>query len=162
MGGVAALLAGFSVTFAALVLSDPERFRWLNPTLFLFTIAAVCLIATLQFTFRAREFSVTPAEIEQWWPSATFERQQEMRREQREHRAAYRRWSNRARRAYNLGIVCFASGFTAALVPPGVISHGRFVVIFASGLGVAAESCWIVDDVLSRRLRLRARSKVSR
>jgi hypothetical protein len=116
----------------------------------------------LQFTFRARQFAVTPAEIEQWWPAASLERQQEMRREQRDHRVAYKRWSNRARRAYNFGIVCFASGFTAALVPRGAISHARLAVILASGLGVLAESCWIVDDLLSRRLRLRARSKVSR
>jgi hypothetical protein len=164
MGGVAApLLAGFSVTFAALVLSTPDRFRWVSLTLLLLSAAAAFLIASLQFTFRARQFVVSPTEMAQWFPDANSpERLEELHHEQHEHRMAYKRWANRARDAYNGGIVCFASGFTVALVPPGVISNGRLVVIIAALLAVVAEFGWIAEDRSGSARRLRARRQMPR
>jgi hypothetical protein len=164
MGAVAApLLAGFAVTFAGLVLSSPDRFRWVSLTLFCLTAAAAFLIAALQFTFRARLYAVTPTEIEQWFPDAeTPERQDEMRREQRESHAAYTTWATRGRTAYNAGIVFFASGFAAALVPPGAVSDGHLAAIILAVLAAAAEVCWIAEDVLGAARRFRTRRQMVR
>jgi MFS family permease len=153
MGAVAApLLAGFSVTLAALVLSAPSHFRWVSVTLVLLVIAALALIMALQFAFRARQFVVSPAEIEQWWPDAASpERRQMLRREQREHRAEYTTWSNSARHAYNTGILFFVAGLTSALVRPGPISNGRLTAIALALLGVVGEFCWIANDATAKR-----------
>jgi len=155
MGGIAApLLAGFAVTIALLVLSTPQAFRFVSLTLGLLLIAASALIAALQFTFRARQYSVTPAEIEVWWPDAKDPgRRHELEHEQREHRTAYQRWSNIARVAYNVGILFFVCGLTAALFPPGSISGARIIVIVLALLAAAAELCWIANDVTARRNR---------
>jgi hypothetical protein len=109
MGGIAApLLAGFSVTLALLVISTPQAFRFVNATLALLLVAAFALIAALQFTFRARQYAVSPSQIVEWWPDAeSDERLQELRHEQREHRKEFTRWANPARYAYNVGILCF-------------------------------------------------------
>jgi hypothetical protein len=152
MGGIAApLLAGFAVTIALLVFSTPHAFRFVSLTLGLLVVAAFALIAALQFTFRARQYSVTPAEIEVWWPDAKSpERRQELEHEQREHRAAYKRWSNKARWAYNAGILLFVCGLTAALFPPGSIGGARLLVIVLALLAAAAEFCWIANDAKAR------------
>ena len=97
MGGIAApLLAGFSITLAALILSAPQHFRWTSVTLTLLTGAAVALIGALQFTFRALQFAVSPSEIEQWWTDASeAPRREALQREQREHFRTYNTWANR-------------------------------------------------------------------
>lgn len=158
MGTAAApLLAGFSITFTTLILTSPDRFRWVSATLFLSVIATIALIAALQFAFRTREWSVTPSDIEQWWPDAKDPtRHAELVYEQHRHHANYRTWSNRARYTYDAGILAFLSALTIALVPPGDISSGRYVAITAASVGTLAEMAWIGNDLvpsLSRRLR---------
>jgi hypothetical protein len=153
MGTAAApLLAGFSITFATLVMTAPEHFRWLAATLGLAVVATVALIAALQFAFRTREWVVTPSDIEQWWPDAHDPaRHALLIREQHRHHANYKTWSSRARLAYDIGIVAFLAALTTALVPPGNVSGGRYVAIVAAGVGTLAEIFWIAKDVLATR-----------
>jgi hypothetical protein len=147
MGAVSApLLAGFSIALATLVISSADKFRYVNATLFLLVAATLALIASVQFTFRARQFAATPPEIEAWWPD--HERRREtLRREQRYHRREYDTWANLARRAYNLGLLCFLLGVAALLVPPGSLHHtphGRLAVILLALAAFAIEIVWIV------------------
>jgi MFS family permease len=153
MGGVAApLLAGFAVTLAGLVITAPKHFRWQNATLVFLSLAAFALVAALQFTFRARQFAVTPREMADWWPDAYGEyRQEELRWELREHRREYKKWANLARYAYNFGLLAFAAGFTCAIIPRGSISGGRLAAIILAIIAVIAEACWIANDVTVRR-----------
>jgi MFS family permease len=147
MGSIAApLLAGFSVTFAGLVLSSPTSFRWVNLTLALLLAAAFSLIATLQFTFRARQWAVLPSEIEQWWPDAK-ERADQLQTEQRTHRTNHRMWANLARHAYNLGILLFLGGLSSATFPPGAVSMSRVAVIAVAALGFVAEGAWFLSTL---------------
>jgi hypothetical protein len=148
MGSVAApLLAGFAVTVIALIITAPNQFRWVNPTLILLAAAAFALIACLQFTFRARLYAVSPAEIEQWWPDFdTPMRQEQLQREQRRHLTDYERWADRSRWAYNFGILFFLGGFTTALIPTGSISGARLFLIIAAAVLVAVEAGWIARD----------------
>jgi uncharacterized membrane protein len=153
MGGIAApLLAGFSITLAALVLTSPQHFRWTSLTLILLTGATVALIAALQLTFRALQFAVSPSEIEQWWPDADeSDRKTMLQGEQGAHQCAYNKWANQARHAYNFGILFFLAGFTAALIPQGAVSTGRLIAILSALAGVTVEFCWIANDATQRR-----------
>ena len=120
MGAIAApLLAGFSITFAGLVLTvPPHTVRWVNLTLALLMLAAFSLVACLQLTFRARQWVTSPSEIEQWFPDAQDEeRQQVLRGEQKEHHQNYKLWSNRARYSYNFGILALVLAVFSAMVP---------------------------------------------
>lgn len=138
---------------------EPAPVRRDARTLGLLVVAAFALIAALQFAFRARQFTATPAEIEQWYPDAdTPDRQEELRREQREAYEDYGTWSKWAARAYNVGVICFLAGFTVALVPRNPISLERKVVLVLAILGVVAELVWVADDRLTWRKWLRAPS----
>lgn len=48
------LLAGFSTTSVVVVSDDAANFRWPGATILAFTIAAVVLIAAVQFAYHAR------------------------------------------------------------------------------------------------------------
>lgn len=149
MGAIAApLLAGFSITFAGLVVSVRHAFRWENLTLGCLLVAAFALVACLQLTFRARQWVTTPSEIEQWYPNPSMERQQELRREQLVHHQNYKRWSNRARWAYNSGILALILAVTIAMVPEGSIGLGRALVIVIAALALLAELAWVIHDSL--------------
>lgn len=151
MGSVAApLLAGFAVTVATLILTNPDVPRWPNPTLALLLVAAFLLGASVQFTFRARLFAVTPADIEVWWPEPDEWQVRRMRQEQRYHRARYRVWSHRGRVAYNAGIVSFLVGITCTLIPHGQVSDGRLAVIALAALAAAAEAVWVMLSLLRK------------
>jgi hypothetical protein len=151
MGSVSApLLAGFSVTLAVFVIQSGHAFRWATASLLLFVSAALALIAALQFTFRARQFAVSPPELEAWWADAGSPARREMlRREQRYYRRQHGRWATRARRAYSIGILSFLLGVPALLVPSGGIHPGRLAVISLALLGCAGEIAWIVQTELA-------------
>jgi len=154
MGSVASpLLAGFSITFAGLVVSTPHAFRWVSLTLALVLLAGSMLVGAMQFTFRARQWVATPSDIEQWFPDAeTKARRIELRREQREHRMNFTKWSNLARRAYNCGIATLLLAIVVAMVPPDAISRGRYVVIAVALSAFLAEVSWIAYDEYRGRL----------
>jgi hypothetical protein len=150
MGLVSApLLAGFSITLAILVIQGEEAFHWADAALFLLIGAALAFIATVQFTFRARQYTVTPPEIEMWWGDAAEpERRELLRREQRYYRIEHERWARFARGAYEVAIICFLLAATFLLVPAGGIgsaSDSRLAVIALAFAGLLGEVGWIVE-----------------
>lgn len=150
MGTIAApLLASVSIALIAVVLSSASAFRLVNPVLLLLVLAAAALIATVEFSFLARQYVVTPSEMEDWWPDHEAPlRRTALRREQRYHVAQFRSWTVRARRAYNTGILALSLGVALLVVPHGHISLGRAVVIIAAGLAFAAELAWVVKPLV--------------
>jgi hypothetical protein len=155
MGLVSApLLAGFSVTLAVLVVQDDDAFHWASAALFLFVGAALAFIATIQFTFRARQYTVTPPEIEMWWSNPEEAGRREMlRREQRYYRGEHDRWTRLARGAYEVAIICFLLALAILLIPPGGVgeaSNGRIAVIALALAGFIGEAAWIARTRLSR------------
>jgi hypothetical protein len=143
MGSVAApLLAGFAITIGTLVVTNGSAFRWPNLVLILLVCAASSLVAAVELTFRVRQYTVTPADIEMWWPNPTEHKKNTLRREQRYHRAQYLMWSDRARVAYNLGILLLALGFAVALIPAGHVSAGRWTAAGFAFLAFLAEAVW--------------------
>jgi hypothetical protein len=154
MGSVSApLLAAISVALATLVLSNAAAFHWVDPVLGLLISAAFALVASVQFTFRAKQFAVTPPDLEAWWPDSEDDpaRLEMLRREQRYHGREYSKWAARARFAYNVGLLLFLLGVAATLIPKGGIDHassGRLAVIALALLGLAIEALWIVSGYM--------------
>ena len=149
MGFVSApLLAGFSVTLAVLVIQAQDSFRWPGVALFLFVAAALAFIAAVQFTFRARQYAVTPPEIEMWWKDPNEPGRREMlRREQRYYQARHEAWAKPGRTAYDTGILAFLLAVTIILVPHGGLddaSAGRLATIALAAVGLVGEGAWIV------------------
>jgi MFS family permease len=147
MGSVAApLLAGFALTVATLVITNDRFFRWPSLVLGLLIVAAATLVATVELTFRSRQYAITPADIEVWWPNPTRRKLDYLRREQRYHRDRYLKWTDRARIAYNIGVLTLALGFAVALVPPNHVNNGRRAVIVVAMLAFLAEALWIAHS----------------
>lgn len=154
MGSIAApLLAGVSFALAVFLMQGKEGSSWKSAALLLLVGAALAFIATVQFTFRARQFSVTPPEIEMWWSHPADPGRREMlRREQRYYLATHGVWARWAGWAYEIGLLSFVLGVSASLVPrggPGDASAGRLAVMAMALLGFAAELAWIAWDVFA-------------
>lgn len=156
-GEVAApLFAGFSLTFALLVLQDAERLRWPNVVLLLAVIAASALVMSVQAAQWARSFCVTPWDAARWWPDASASEKGFLRKELIEHDRSYVAWRGRQTRSFHLGVVALLSALTVALVPPpappdGSIPGLRWVVVVVAAVGVAAELAWVVVPWIANR-----------
>lgn len=147
MGSVAApLFAGFSVTIAFQVVTREQDLRWPDLALVLLLGATFALGASVQFTFRSRQYAIKPADIEVWFPNPTVWQRERMRQDQRLHRREYLTWSDRARLAYNIGLLAFLLGLGAALVPPGSVGFGRVVALSLVALAFGAELALVLRN----------------
>jgi hypothetical protein len=148
MGSISApLLAATSTALIALVVSASDKMRWPNLTLLLLMGAAAAFIACVQLTFWARRFVVTPSELAEWWPGDHSEaREKELHYEQSWHLARFLTWANRARQAYNVGILCLLGSLPGMLTPPGhlsAIGFFRAVSVLIALAALIAEAVWI-------------------
>lgn len=148
-GMVAApLLAGFSFTLVALVLTSPGKIRWPDASLVLLTAAGLFLITAVQCAFWARRWDVTPAEIMSWWPD--FEglpaaTQEQVFSDQHAHSKRQTRWARATRLAYDGGILSLLAGMSVLLAPPvhqPIVSLRSFAMLLAL-LGFMAEATWV-------------------
>ncbi|HEX4036231.1 MAG TPA: hypothetical protein VHX66_17450 [Solirubrobacteraceae bacterium] len=137
-----------SVALIAIALTNPMTFRLASLVLLALVIAAGAFIATVECTFMARQFAVTPGQLEEWNPDADHPgRRKGLRREQRYYVARFRTWARRARVAYNVGIVALGVGIVLALVPQGHVTDGRIAVIAVAGLMLTAEVAWVIVTI---------------
>jgi hypothetical protein len=145
MGTIAApLLASVSIALIAVVLASASEFRLLNGVLLLLVIAAAAFVATVECSYVARQYVVTPSQLEEWWPDFAS-RLTSLRREQRYYKDRFKLWSNRARYAYDVGLVALGLGVIALLVPASHIAFFRLVAIILAAVAVVAEIAWIIN-----------------
>ena len=137
----APFLAGFSLTLLGLLIPESATFRLGDLALILLAAAAVCFIATVQCTFWARQYVVSPEEIRMWRPGYEPARQIAL---QRLHMAAFNTWSARSVWTYRAGILLVMAGVAVALVPKGSIGLGRAAAIAVLGIGFLGEVLWIL------------------
>ena len=146
MGTIAApLLAGFSLAgFVQVLALGTADVRWRNASLLLLMLASLLLIFSVQATFWARQYAVTPSDITDWWPDWQQPyRMRMIRREISEHNAGFRRWSNLARTAYELGLLALISALTVLAVPPPSTGAAlRWLAVCAGVLAFAGELAW--------------------
>jgi hypothetical protein len=155
-GTIAApLLAGFSFTLMALVITNGGYLRWPHTALLFLLLAGLTLVGAVQCAFWARQYCVTPDLVRSWWPNLddigegwTKEDQAGVYREQQEAMEAYERWASATRLLYNGGILLLLSGIAAALVP-GKNSplRGDGAAVAVAVAGGAIEAIWIVVSV---------------
>jgi MFS family permease len=144
----APLFAGFTVTLMAFVVSNPGRMLWPNLTLLALAIAAVFLFAAVQLAYVARQYVVSPAELEAWWPGLDDDedRWKQVRQEQSRANDSFLLWAARFRLAYHTGVVVLGVAVSLILVPPGHISFTRVLAIVVAGLGCLGEVGWIAGN----------------
>jgi hypothetical protein len=147
-GSVAApLLAGFSFALVGLIIPAPEHFRWASGALTLLLAGAAAFIAAVQCSFWARQYAITPEDIELWRPEYPAERKAAL---QRLHRRGFAIWARRFNASYRTGILLLLAGVTAALVPPGTIGAGRWIAIAVAAAGFLGELAWVLATWLLR------------
>jgi hypothetical protein len=142
-GSVAApLLAGFSFALIGLIVPGGKGIRWPGAALALFVAAGLLFIAAVQCGFWARQWTVTPSELNDWRPDEPDSRKHA---EQRLHAKGFALWARRLSWAYRWGILSLLAGVTVLLVPPGDPSAWRWVAIVAAVVGWLLEAMWIAS-----------------
>lgn len=167
MANVAApLLAGFSITAIAAIAASSDKFRWPGAALLILTLAAVLLVASLQFGFTARQHLYSAADVVAWWGQedmAQAGRSERLQREQHKDYMSWERWSSKARVAYNAGITVLAAGVALALAPPYQVHHSeavlRWIAAAIAAVGALGEIAWGTIPSVRQRLELRRLSR---
>ena len=141
----APLLAGISIALTAIVISGGSAFGLASLTLGCLVFAAGAFVACVECVATARQYVVTPSDLESWWPDYNEPMRCEMlQREQRAYHLRFQTWADRARWGYDLGVLALSLGVVTLLVPHGHVSGGRWTVIALAALGFACEFLWIV------------------
>lgn len=109
--------------------------------------AAIAFIASVQCAFWARQYAVTPTDLEAWYPVGEVSREERVGR-QKQHRLAFLRWNHRANQSYRIGLLLLLSGTAVVLVPPGSVEAGRLTAIAIVGAGFVGELLWIFSTWL--------------
>ena len=158
MANVAApLLAGFSITVIAAVAAGSDKFRWPGAALLTLAVAAVLLVASLQFGFTARQHLYSAADVADWWAQEDLDhpgRSERIQREQHRDYSVWERWSFKARMTYNSGITILAVGIALVLVPPQSVHHSeavlRWIAAVIAVAGALGEISWGVVPMMLR------------
>jgi hypothetical protein len=141
------LLAGFSFALIGLIVPDASKYRMADTGLSLIAGAAIAFIASVQCAFWARQYAVTPTDLEAWYPVGEVSREERVGR-QKQHRLAFLRWNHRANQSYRIGLLLLLSGTAVVLVPPGSVEAGRLTAIAIVGAGFVGELLWIFSTWL--------------
>jgi hypothetical protein len=145
-GGVASpLLAGFCFTLIGLIVPEGKGIRWPGFALVLLVAGGLFFIAAVQCGAWARQWTVTPQELDEWGPGEPLGRKEA---EQRAHFVGFSMWSRRLRLADRGGIVALLAGVMVMLVPPGHITGMRWLAIVTAACGLVLESLWIASGWL--------------
>jgi hypothetical protein len=149
------LLAGISAALVVLVISSAPDFDWGDVAIFFLTGATLSLLAAVQCAFWARQYSVTPSELQEWWGPALQDakRLEAVQDEQEALSKTYGKWSKRVRRYYNLGLLLLLIAIPVLLVPSGGLekaSDGRLMGFALAVIALMAELFWGTKVALAR------------
>lgn len=147
-GTIAApLRAGFSFTMTSVLLvQKPNPCRWPNATLALLVSAGMVLVFAVQTSLWLQSYPVTPSDYKDWYPDNIVGGYPDAIAFawHKENSKKANTYSKATRRLYNIGILSLLAAITTAVVPRGVISASRLVVVVAAAAGLLAEVLWIV------------------
>lgn len=144
-GSVAApLLAGFGTVVVGLTvpLKDDSPIRYPGTATAFVALSVLLLLACVQCSMWARQYTVTPSQIRDWWPDADPERKDDLRTTQWRYASIASTWLTRTRQTYHAGILSLLVGVAVILVP----KHWTASRAVAEGvvcLGVLGELLWI-------------------
>lgn len=140
----APLLAGFSLTLCAAVVTDAQQLRWPGPTLIAGVSAVILLITAVQLGAWARQHNVTPADFQTWFEDTDSERNYYLGELGRENKS-YRRYARLARATYGIGVVMLLAALAIAVAPPPEADQdtARMIAAAMAALAAASETCWV-------------------
>jgi len=149
MGSISApLLAATSTALVGLVLTLGDAIRWSNAALFLLIGSSFAFVSAVQLTFWARRFVVTPSELAEWWPERFESKDSELEWEQRFHYQRFLVWADRAKAAYNSGVLLLLASLPVMLIPKGPrlwdVNHVRLATAALAVAAFAVEAGWIL------------------
>jgi MFS family permease len=150
LGSVASpLLAGFSLASVIMTSDDAANFRWPGMVIFALAVAAVLLIAAVQFGYNARQYFWSAADVREWWPDMQdgSDRETVLREEQGVAFGRWRKWTWWMRMAYNLGVLALMAGLAFALAPRSdsdTQADWRWVAVWFVFAACVAEAGWII------------------
>lgn len=153
----APLLAAGAIALLGVVAADADKFRTPSVALLMLTLAAVSLIASVQIGFHARALLYSAADVAAWWGEDDLaQRQDRLRRRQREDLELWRGKIFRAVMTYNVGVTLLATGVAFCLAPPATSETGSAVVRWiACGIAGLAALCELGYSVARLRLPIR-------
>ena len=152
------LLAGFSTTSVVVVSDDAANFRWPGATILVLTVAAVVLIAAVQFAYHAR---ISLAELSgrdgspapsQGISHSETDTQQISEQQDGCYKQGLTR-TKRTRWAYDIGLFALLAGLGLAVAPLraiGVQADLRWGAFGLAFLATVLELVWTVVDPLLR------------
>jgi hypothetical protein len=164
MGTIAApLLAGFSLAaFVQVFALSVRDVRYRDATALLLLLAAVFLVMAVQATFWARQWQVTPDELREWWDINERYRLEMMENEQKKHMKEFKKWSRRARIAYNVGLLWLLAGLTVLAIPPATENPpARWAAVGVGAIAFVVELGWVTASFLPPRRGRAAALKAS-
>lgn len=144
------LLAGFSTTSVVVVADDAQNFRWSGWTILTLAIAAVVLIAAVQFAYHAR------IALAEWCEQVDAKAMSAPSQVIRQQDADYRRgvfWAKWTRRAYDVGLLALLLGLGLAVAPYHVTGGEATTRLCAAAFAFFAcvlEFLWTIVDPLLR------------
>ncbi|MEU6984104.1 hypothetical protein ABZ946_11825 [Streptomyces sp. NPDC046324] len=115
--------------------------------------------------FWARQHLITPKDLKEWWPD--WEKQYHrvtFSNRLRKASETYGRWSDIARVAYGIGILCLLSGLTVLMVPAEGVptSAWRWAAVIVGVLATLGELIWVGVSFVPERVRRKLRRKLGR
>jgi hypothetical protein len=143
-GIVPPVIAGFSLTTLATLLTadhPPRLATWADVG---FIVTAACLLYSMQFSFTALRHWATPQDRLDWKPDAREDGHKLFleRRAQAIDLVLFRNYTARARGWYNFGLISFTVSIVCLTVPrgsPGVWRDDRLAMFAAAAVGVIGE-----------------------
>jgi len=157
----APLLAGGAFAFIGIVLQQQDALRYPGVVLLISLAALLALIFAVQCGYWARQHSVMPWEIEQWWPDLPQQaRLQRVRADWWQERADYLVWARRARLLFGAGVTLVWLALCVATLP--IAADREFILrwIAASFCLVASilEAVWLMVSSKSIRSSILGRA----
>ena len=144
------LLAGFSTTSVVVVADDAQNFRWSGWTVLSLAVAAVVLIAAVQFAYHAR------IALSEWCEREDGKGLSIPSQVIRQQDAYYKRgvfWTKWTRVTYDVGLFALLLGLGLAVAPyhvTGGEARARWLAAAFAFLACVLEFLWTVVDPLLR------------
>ncbi|GAA4068461.1 hypothetical protein [Streptomyces shaanxiensis] len=142
----APLLTAAALSLAGVVGGADDEFQWPGPILLLLVIAALALIASIQFAYHARLYLYSYDDLECWLgPDHVKAFAPDLRTKQEEDQAIWAKYQLWAVHSFNFGTILLGLGIAAALVPPdcGEQPEWRWTAAVVVLLATLADAAWV-------------------
>ncbi|MEU9174772.1 hypothetical protein AB0D34_44655 [Streptomyces sp. NPDC048420] len=143
----APLLTAAALGLAGVVGGADDEFQWPGPTLLLLVIAALALIASIQFAYHARLYLYSYDDLECWLgPAHVKAFASDLRVKQEKDQEVWARYQLWAVHAFNFGTILLGLGIAAALVPPdcGKQIECRWAAAAVVLTATLADAVWVL------------------